>query len=141
MLFAICWYSSTIRSSFGTGSLAGATMTASAPRSCAMRDRDTAVRVPVALVPTMIGTRLLTTATALRSGVALASLSRFDSPRTPRIVTPSTPEATMNSQQPLPGVQIEAFVVLKRRGKDGDNARKHPRIIAASLLHFGSPTR
>jgi len=80
----------------GTASFEGATITPLAPISCAIWEREITAAVPAWLVPTRIGkpSDVVSIAVLIRVSLSL-SVNRLDSPKTPMIVIPSTPDASM----------------------------------------------
>src|SRR5712692_4434479 len=84
-----------MRSSFGTASAWGVTITALAPRFSAICASSVAARVPLWLAPTITGIAPAA-ATAVRiSSARSRSSRRLASPSTPRTVMPSTPRPAM----------------------------------------------
>src|SRR6266850_7225751 len=84
-----------MRSSFGTVSAWGVTITAMAPRFSAICASSVAARVPLWLAPTITGIApAAATAVRISSARSLSS-RRLASPSTPRTVMPSTPRPAM----------------------------------------------
>src|SRR5262249_24074674 len=119
---AIRWYSSTIRTSPGVGSRAGATMTASAPRSCAIRRcPGPGVTRPDDDREAVVDDRHR----GLHQGLALIVVQPVRLAEDAHDRDAVYPHRHHEVEQASPRLQIEAFFIVEGCGEDRDDAAEH----------------
>src|SRR3977135_3871361 len=108
-----------MRSSFGTVSAWGVTITALAPRFSAICASSVAARVPLWLAPTITGIAPAAATPVRVSSARPLSSQRWGPPPPPAGEGDAPPaEPSHEAPQPVEGFEVQVFIVVEGRRKD-----------------------